>query len=144
MALQEVIHRKVVIPHNRAAIRSKDILNRAAFRNRDIPRNRAAIRQPGYQQQQGYPQGDAGYGGMNVMGGAPMGDTLLEGQSLTGMQAISSRSGMFHAVMQNDNNFVIYKSPHREFHAKHAIWDSKTCGRGSNGRLILQVGIDNY
>ena len=71
---------------------------------------------------------------MNVMGGSPMTDTLYEGGTLTMNQAISSRNGMFRAVMQADNNFVVYKS-------QMAIWDSKTCNRnGNNGRLVLQVG----
>lgn len=67
-----------------------------------------------------------------------MGDTLYENQTLTGGQALISHNGMFHAVMQADNNFVLYKSPQRDFNARNAIWDSKTCGRGNNGRLILQ------
>jgi hypothetical protein len=61
-----------------------------------------------------------------------MGDTLYEGQTLTGNQALTSRNGIFRAVMQTDNNFVVYKQ-------QGAIWDSKTCNRnGNNGRLILQ------
>lgn len=99
---------------------------------------------PGYPQQGfggGFQQGGPGYGGMQS--GMGYNSTLNMEQVLTNNQTLRSANGLFWARMQNDNNFVIYKSPVGDFNASNAIWSSNTCGRGNGvGRLVLQVRAD--
>jgi hypothetical protein len=56
-------------------------------------------------------------------------DTLLQGQKLSRDQQLTSRDGVFHAVMQLDGNFVVYRD-------KFVTWTSDTWKRGDY--VILQ------
>ena len=62
---------------------------------------------------------------------------------LSNNQVLRSPNGLFHARMQADNNFVIYKTPIGDCDPKHAIWSTNTSGSGTNGRLVMQVRIVN-
>jgi hypothetical protein len=92
-----------------------------------------------------YPQGQAyGFPQLGYSQGAvpsaayPHGHVLNTNQTLSNNQGLRSPNGVYHARMQADNNFVIYKSPSGECDPKHAICSTNT-GQGTNGWIVMQA-----
>ena len=66
---------------------------------------------------------------------------LMPGQTIYSGDYLSSNSGNYYAVLQEDNNFVVYVSHH--FHPANALWSSKTNNSGNGIIFFLGQTICN-
>ncbi len=65
------------------------------------------------------------------------GDRLLAGEILSRNECLLSNNKRFAAIMQSDNNFVVYNS-------ERPLWSSKTWTAAGNGRIVFDAKGNIY
>ena len=60
-------------------------------------------------------------------------------QSIGNKEHLTSPNGKFHGIVQEDGNFVVYKSRTHEFIGENAVWASDTWHKGHGPyKLVMQ------